>query len=142
MKINIKDYDSGYTMDKEYEKYIILNGGFLLQRLYSLPVYFVNEETMDKISPPKKKFNRDCVNEYLGWVYNEQETKEIRRYNENRYIFEREMEGKGYLYDKETIHSMFGNIDMSSLYMCKTSLFNSIGSYVQNDFIDSKKHIL
>ncbi len=150
MKINIKDYDSGYTMDKEYEKHIILNGGFLLQKLYSLPVYLVNEETMDKISPPTKGLNRDCVNEYLERIYN-REMKKIKDYGEEEYItmdkwgFGIPPPGFGqekYFHDERPVYSTLDFVDIDSLYSCKTSLYELVGAYVQDDFIDSGKHIL
>lgn len=89
MEHQIININSKYNVSDDTYKYILDVSGFLYNTWRSVPVYLVNIELMDFISPPEKNrgLDEDCVREIVGSYCNH-------RYNDNN--FQIDMEQRNY----------------------------------------------
>jgi len=66
--LSITNLDSTQTINYNEDKIIALSG-ILSEKMKKVPVYLVNEQTMDKLYPPQKRklLDEECLKEFLNY---------------------------------------------------------------------------
>ncbi len=112
--LTIKNINSKIAVNRNMNKKAIAKMGFLNSIVSDVPVFLVNEQLMDQISPPKKGLNRECVREILSHAFKSSDNNGL---------------DEGYFSDEEVekVDGTWGKMEE-----CRKVLYPSIGVYMNS----------
>jgi hypothetical protein len=126
--MKIKNIDSKINIKRGIERKIAGRITFLGNVYSKIPFYLVNENTMDRISPPEKSYDEECLKEiFKERIYErEYDEKEAIEYLERTWERIKECSKKVYpavgVYCKDGVS--FLNINESSIFICPERIYD------------------